>query len=106
MVEEFRARRELMVDGLNAIPGVHCLWPHGAFYVFPDVAGTGLTGTELADRLLEDAGVCVLSGTRLRAGRPRPSPRQLRQLAREHRRGARADAPTSVAGLPAARSPR
>jgi aspartate aminotransferase len=63
MVEEFRARRELVVNGLNAIPGVHCIWPHGAFYAFPDVAGTRLTGTQLADRLLEDAGVSVLSGS-------------------------------------------
>ncbi len=63
MVREFRARRDLVVDGLNAIPGIRCLRPHGAFYVFPDVSGTGLTGRELADRLLTEAGVCVLSGT-------------------------------------------
>ncbi|HEV7810247.1 MAG TPA: pyridoxal phosphate-dependent aminotransferase [Candidatus Limnocylindrales bacterium] len=63
MVEEFRARRDLIVDGLNAIPGVHCLSPKGAFYVFPDISGTGLTGRQLADRLLTEAGVCVLAGT-------------------------------------------
>jgi aspartate/methionine/tyrosine aminotransferase len=63
MVEEFRARRELIVDGLNAIPGVHCLKPHAAFYVFPDFSATGLDGAELADRLLHEAGVCVLGGT-------------------------------------------
>ena len=63
MVTEFRARRDLVVDGLNAIPGVRCQRPHGAFYVFPDVAGTGLSGAELAHRLLYDAGVCVLAGT-------------------------------------------
>ena len=63
MVEEFRARRELIVDGLNAIPGVRCLKPHAAFYVFPDFSVTGLDGAELADRLLHDAGVCVLGGT-------------------------------------------
>src|SRR3954468_9959950 len=63
MVREFRARRDLVVDGLNAIPGVRCLSPKGAFYVFPDVSGTGLTGKELADRLLHEAGVCVLAGT-------------------------------------------
>jgi aspartate/methionine/tyrosine aminotransferase len=63
MVEEFRARRDLIVDGLNAIPGFRCLKPQGAFYVFPDVSGTGKTGAELAEGLLVDAGVCVLAGT-------------------------------------------
>jgi len=63
MVEEFHARRDLVVDGLNAIPGIRCLRPHAAFYVFPDIAGTGLDGAELADHLLHDAGVCVLAGT-------------------------------------------
>ena len=63
MVAEFRARRDLIVDGLNAIPGIRCRRPHGAFYVFPNVSGTGLTGAELADRLLYEAGVCVLAGT-------------------------------------------
>ena len=63
MVAEFRARRDLVVDGLNAIPGVSCHRPQGAFYVFPDVSGTGLSGAELAHRLLYDAGVCVLAGT-------------------------------------------
>jgi aspartate aminotransferase len=63
MVAEFRARRDLVVDGLNEIPGVRCLRPQGAFYVFPEISGTGLTGAQLADRLLHDAGVCVLAGT-------------------------------------------
>jgi aspartate/methionine/tyrosine aminotransferase len=63
MVTEFRARRDLVVDGLNAIPGVRCLRPHGAFYVFPDISATGIDGAELADRLLNEAGVCVLAGT-------------------------------------------
>jgi len=63
MVAEFRIRRDLVVDGLNAIPGVRCLSPHGAFYVFPDISATGLTGAELADKLLHEAGVCVLAGT-------------------------------------------
>jgi aspartate aminotransferase len=63
MVEEFRARRDLVVDGLAAIPGVRCHRPQGAFYVFPEVSGTGFTGAELADRLLHEAGVCVLAGT-------------------------------------------
>jgi aspartate aminotransferase len=63
MVVEFRARRDLIVDGLNAIPGIRCLKPQGAFYVFPDISGTGLSGAELAERLLQEAGVCVLAGT-------------------------------------------
>ena len=63
MVGEFRARRDLIVDGLNAIPGITCLRPSGAFYVFPDVSGTGLTGAAFADRALTEAGVSVLGGT-------------------------------------------
>jgi len=63
MVEEFRARRQLVVDGLNKIPGIRCLMPHGAFYVFPNVAGTGMNGNQFADRMLYEGGVCVLSGT-------------------------------------------
>jgi aspartate aminotransferase len=63
MIEEFRARRDLVVDGLNAIPGIRCHRPSGAFYVFPDVSGTGLDGAAMADRLLHEAGVCVLAGT-------------------------------------------
>ena len=62
MVEEFRARRDLVVDGLNDIPGFRCLRPSGAFYVFPEISGTGLTGAELADRLLNEAGVSFLPG--------------------------------------------
>ena len=63
MVREFRARRDLIVDGLNAIPGIRCLRPSGAFYVFPDVSGTGMTGAEFAERALTEAGVSVLGGT-------------------------------------------
>jgi aspartate/methionine/tyrosine aminotransferase len=63
MVAEFHARRDLIVDGLNAIPGVSCLRPKGAFYVFPDISGTGLTGPGAEQRLLSEAGVSVLSGT-------------------------------------------
>jgi aspartate aminotransferase len=63
MVAEFQARRDLIVDGLNAIPGVACLRPLGAFYVFPDISGSGMTGAELAERLLNDVGVSVLAGT-------------------------------------------
>jgi aspartate/methionine/tyrosine aminotransferase len=63
MVAEFRARRDLIVDGLNAIPGVRCLRPAGAFYAFPDISASGLTGAQLADRLLNEGGVSALAGT-------------------------------------------
>jgi aspartate aminotransferase len=61
MVAEFSRRREIVVDGLNQLPGVKCLAPDGAFYVFPDVSGTGMTGTELAQRFLQQ-GVAVTPG--------------------------------------------
>jgi aspartate/methionine/tyrosine aminotransferase len=51
------------VDGLNSIPGITCLRPAGAFYVFPDITATGLTGAEMADRLLNEGGVSALAGT-------------------------------------------
>jgi aspartate aminotransferase len=63
VVTEFRQRRDLIVDGLNAIPGVRCPVPQGAFYVFPNVEAFGLSSNELADMLLEEAGVAVLPGT-------------------------------------------
>jgi aspartate/methionine/tyrosine aminotransferase len=63
MVEEFRRRRDLVVDGLNAIKGVHCALPDGAFYVFPNIKDTGMTSREAADYLLYEAGVAVLAGT-------------------------------------------
>jgi aspartate/methionine/tyrosine aminotransferase len=63
MVEAFRRRRDLIVAGLNEIPGFRCLLPKGAFYVFPNIEGTGKTSQELADYLLEKAGVALLSGT-------------------------------------------
>lgn len=62
MVAAFRRRRDLMVDGLNAIPGISCLQPAGAFYVFPNIAGTGSGSKEFADRLLDEFGVAALSG--------------------------------------------
>jgi len=63
MVAEFRRRRDVIVAGLNGIPGISCLEPHGAFYVFPNITGTGLTSAELAAMLLQDAGVAALGGT-------------------------------------------
>jgi aspartate/methionine/tyrosine aminotransferase len=63
MVAEFAERRDLVVDGLNALPGVHCLSPRGAFYVFPNVEDVPMSAETLAARLLEEAGVAVLAGT-------------------------------------------
>jgi aspartate aminotransferase len=63
MLAEFRGRRDLIVGGLNALPGVECLSPEGAFYAFPSIAGTGRSAADLADLLLNEAGVAVLAGT-------------------------------------------
>lgn len=62
MVAAFRRRRDLLVEGLNRIPGVRCTLPQGAFYAFPNVSDFGLPSREVAHRLLETAGVAVLSG--------------------------------------------
>ncbi len=61
--QEFQRRRDVMVARLNKIPGFSCKMPHGAFYVFPNITGTGMKSKPLADALLEEAGVAGLSGT-------------------------------------------
>jgi len=63
MVAEFRHRRDVFADGLNSIPGIRCLKPLGAFYLFPNISGLGLSSDELANRLLNEAGVAALPGT-------------------------------------------
>ncbi len=63
MLEEFRARRDLIVAGLNDLPGVECNAPQGAFYAFPRITETGHDADDLADLLLNEAGVACLSGT-------------------------------------------
>jgi aspartate aminotransferase len=63
MLAEFRARRDLIVAGLNELPGVDCIIPKGAFYAFPRIADTGYAADALADLLLEEAGVACLAGT-------------------------------------------
>jgi aspartate/methionine/tyrosine aminotransferase len=63
MMVEFTKRREAVVAGLNKLPGVSCIVPNGAFYAFPNVKQTGLDTRELANRLLDEAGVALLSGT-------------------------------------------
>jgi aspartate/methionine/tyrosine aminotransferase len=62
MVAEFKRRRDLLVDGLNRLPGVRCARPRGAFYVFPNITGTRRPSAEVAERLLTEAGVAALSG--------------------------------------------
>jgi aspartate aminotransferase len=62
MVAEFRKRREVIVDGLNKIVGITCTKPHGAFYAFPNITGTGMNSRKLGDQLLQNAGVAVLPG--------------------------------------------
>ena len=63
MIEEFKRRRDVIVDGLNRIPGISCLRPKGAFYVFPNIEGTGMKSQQMSDLLLEKAGVAGLPGT-------------------------------------------
>ncbi len=60
---EFRGRRDVIVAGLNAIEGVSCVTPDGAFYVFPNVEGLGAPAKEVEEHVLEKAGVACLSGT-------------------------------------------
>ena len=62
MVAEFRRRRDAFCQGLNEIPGIRCAIPQGAFYAFPNITGTGYGSKELAERLLQDAGVACLNG--------------------------------------------
>ena len=62
MVAEFKRRRDVFVDGLNQLPGVKCVKPRGAFYAFPNITGTGRSSSEVADRLMNEAGVAALSG--------------------------------------------
>jgi len=63
MLAAFKERRDYLVDGLNAIDGVKCILPKGAFYVFPDISGYGVGCDEFADRLLTEAGVAAAAGT-------------------------------------------
>jgi aspartate/methionine/tyrosine aminotransferase len=63
MVQEFAKRRDVIVDGLNAIEGITCRQPDGAFYVFPNVTALGASSERVADHLLNEAGVAALSGT-------------------------------------------
>lgn len=63
MREAFRTRRDLIVDGLNRIPGISCISPKGAFYAFPNIGALGVTSKHFADLLLDEYGVAALAGT-------------------------------------------
>ncbi len=63
MVQEYQNRRDLLVEGLNTIPGIRCQKPQGAFYVFPNIKSFGLSSSIMAGLLLEKAGVAVLPGS-------------------------------------------
>jgi aspartate/methionine/tyrosine aminotransferase len=63
MVAEFRKRRQVIVKGLNELPGISCIMPKGAFYVFPNVSEVSISSRQLAARILEEGNVAVLSGT-------------------------------------------
>jgi len=63
MVNEYQRRRDVIVDRLNATPGFSCRKPQGAFYVFPNITGTGIGSDELANLILERADVALLPGT-------------------------------------------
>ncbi len=63
MREEFMARRDIIVDGLNSVKGFSCIVPLGAFYAFPNITATGYSSKELSDHVLYKGGVAALSGT-------------------------------------------
>lgn len=63
MMNAYRIRRDLLVNGLNSIPGIVCQLPAGAFYAFPDVSSFGIPSRIIAESLLEEAGVALLPGT-------------------------------------------
>ena len=62
MMQAFQRRRKVVVEALNGLPGISCVTPKGAFYAFPNIAGTGWKAKQLASALLEDAGVALIGG--------------------------------------------
>ncbi len=62
MVAEYQRRRDAIVNGLNSLPGFNCQIPQGAFYAFPNITQTGRSSSELANLILEKAGVALLPG--------------------------------------------
>ena len=65
MVNEYKERRDILVEGLNSIKGISCLKPGGAIYLFPNITGTGMTSEEFADFILREANVALLPGTKI-----------------------------------------
>lgn len=63
MMKEYEERRDIMVDGLNSLPGITCLKPDGAFYTFPNIDGTGMDCETFATRMLNNAYVALAPGT-------------------------------------------
>jgi aspartate aminotransferase len=63
MLAAFDERRHVIVDGLNAMQGVSCRTPGGAFYTFPNISGTGMNARDLQSRMLEEAGIATIAGT-------------------------------------------
>ena len=63
MLNEYKSRRDMLVEGLNELPGVSCLKPGGAFYVFPNIRGTGMDDVTFADLMLNEANVSLLPGS-------------------------------------------
>jgi len=63
MMEEFKIRRKLIVEGLRSLKGVECSLPGGSFFVFPNVKGTGMNGEKFTKKCLEEAGVAMIPGT-------------------------------------------
>ncbi len=62
MLEEYKHRRNLMVDGLNSVTGIHCYKPRGAFYAFPNITNTGYKSRDMASAMLEKAGIATAPG--------------------------------------------
>jgi aspartate aminotransferase len=63
MIEEFRRRRDVVVNGLNEIPRISCIQPAGAFYAFPNITALGKTSDEVANDLMYEGHVALVSGT-------------------------------------------
>ena len=63
MMTKFSQRRKLIHEGLNSLPGIECSLPGGAFYAFPKVIGTGMSGEEFCKKAMHEAGVAIVPGT-------------------------------------------
>lgn len=68
MMRAYRKRRDILIEGLNALTGISCRKPDGAFYAFPNITGTGMSSDVFVERMLEEAGVVMLPGTNFGPG--------------------------------------